>query len=157
MTVNSPAFKNNDPIPKQYTGFGEDVSPELVLDDVPNEAASIAIVLDDLDVPFTKEFTHWIIWNISPLTRIIPKAIPKGEVTDFPIRAIQGNAWGRHVYRGPKQPPFIRKAHRYRFSVYALDTVLDISPDSDKNMLSQALSDHVIAEAELIGIYDPAN
>lgn len=155
MIVTSLGFGNNEMIPKQHTGFGEDISPELILKDIPEGTVSIAIVMDDLDVPFAREFPHWIIWNIPPIA-VIPQGIPKGDTINDPIRAVQGKAWGRHVYRGPKQPPFIHKAHRYRFSVFAIDRMLDLSPGANKGQLLQAMSGHVIEKAELVGIYDPS-
>ena len=72
MFVSSNAFENNGMIPRKYTGFGEDVSPEFIITDVPENTESFAIILDDLDVPFRKGFTHWIIWNI-PVTEVIPE------------------------------------------------------------------------------------
>ena len=155
MIVRSTEFQNNGMMPKKYTGFGDDLSPAFQLDKIPENTISIAIIMDDLDVPLTREFTHWIIWNISPDSNI-PEGIPGGREINYPISAVQGSAWGKHIYRGPKQPPFIRKAHRYRFSVYALDAMLDISADSNKTQLVQAMAGHIIKEANLIGIYDPS-
>ena len=157
MIISSKSFDNNGMIPQKHTGFGEDVSPEFTIVDRPANTVSLAIILDDLDVPLCKEFSHWIIWNISPHAKLIPGGLPSGDILTFPIRAVQGNAWGKHVYRGPKQPPFIHKAHRYRFTAYALDTMLDIPADSNKNTLIKAMASHIIEKAELIGIYDPAN
>ena len=153
MIVTIPDF-NNEMIPKQHTGFGADISPGFAIRDIPEGAESIAIILDDLDVPFTKEFTHWIIWNI-PVCTAIPKEIPKGKAIDSPISAVQGKAWGKHCYRGPKQPPFIRKTHRYRFTVYALDTMLELSAESNKRQLTQMMAGHIIECAELICTYKP--
>lgn len=101
MIVSSTAFNDNGIIPVKFTGFGEDISPELTITDAPEEAISFAIILDDLDVPCNKEFTHWIVWNI-PKTEIIPEALPKGAIISEPICACQGKAWGKHCYRGPK-------------------------------------------------------
>ena len=157
MRIESSDFTDNGLMPRKCTGFGEDKSPELILSDLPDKTASTAVILDDLDVPLCKEFSHWIIWNISPHAKLIPGGLPGGDILTFPIRAVQGNAWGKHVYRGPKQPPFIHKAHRYRFTAYALDTMLDIPADSNKNTLIKAMASHIIEKAELIGIYDPAN
>ena len=155
MTVTSSDFENNQMIPKRHTGFGDDLSPELVLKDMPGETVSVAIIMDDLDVPFVREFPHWIIWNIPPVS-VIPQGIPKGKAINTPFSAFQGKAWGRHVYRGPKQPPFIHKEHRYRFSVFAIDRMLDLSPNANKVQLLRAMAGHVIEKAELVGIYDPS-
>lgn len=83
MIIKCKSFENNGMIPKKHTGFGEDKSPELMLNDIPK-------------------------------TEIIPEGLPRGEKIGCPIGAIQGNAWGKHIYRGPKQPFFIRKEHRER-------------------------------------------
>ena len=152
MIVSSTGFENNGKIPLRHTGFGEDLSPEFMISDVPEGTVSFAIILDDLDVPFCKSFTHWIIWNI-PVTDVIPEGLPGGLIIHEPIYACQGVAWGKHRYRGPKQPLFIRKEHRYVFAVYALDCRLDISEKSCRNELLDAMRGHVLAEARLIGKY----
>ena len=152
MIVRSKSFENNGMMPRKHTGFGEDISPEFIITNAPENAVSFAIILDDLDVPFMKAFTHWIIWNI-PVTDIIPEGLPYGAVIHEPILACQGAAWGKHRYRGPKQPVFIRNEHRYVFTVYALDCRLDISEDSRKNNLIDAMRDHILAEASLTGRY----
>ncbi len=152
MLVSSTAFENGGMIPQRHTGFGEDRSPELIITDAPENAASFAIILDDLDVPFRENFTHWIIWNV-PVTGVIPEGLPFGPVIREPISACQGAAWGKHGYRGPKPPIFIRKEHRYVFTVYALDRRLDISENSRKNDLVDAMRGHILAEAKLLGTY----
>lgn len=152
MILSSTTFENNGRIPKKNTGFGEDLSPGLIIADAPEDAVSFAIILDDLDVPFRKSFAHWIIWNI-PVTDVIPEGLPCGSVIREPISACQGEAWGKHRYRGPKQPFFIRKEHRYVFTVYALDCQLDISEESCKKDLIDAMYGHILAEARLLGKY----
>ena len=152
MIVSSKSFENNGTIPLKHTGFGADFSPELTIIDAPNETVSFAIVLDDLDVPLKKEFNHWIIWNI-PKIDIIPEGLPKGAQICEPIRACQGVAWGKNVYRGPKPPFFIKKEHRYAFKVYALDCLLDISEKANKKILLDAINGHVLAKATIIGKY----
>lgn len=154
MIVRSKSFENNGMIPKKHTGFAEDISPELLINDIPDKAISFAIIMDDLDVPFTKAFTHWIAWNI-PKTETVPESLPGGEIIDKPISAVQGIAWGKHIYRGPKQPFFIKKEHRYVFKVYALDCMLDIAISSNKHDLLNAMNGHIVEEAELIGKYKP--
>lgn len=150
MIVSSTAFKNNGTIPPKYTGFGEDVSPDFTITDAPEATVSFAVILDDSDVPFCKIFTHWIIWNL-PNTGVIPEGLPKGAVIHEPVEACQGSAWGKHCYRGPKQPFFIRNEHRYVFTVYALDCMLSISENSDRKNLLDAMSGHILSEAKITG------
>ena len=115
-----------------------------------NFGACCAIIMDDLDVPFTKAFNHWLIWNIPP-KEVIEKNIPYGP--ECPDGSKQGIGYGKNRYRGPKQPPFIHKAHRYKFTVYALDTLLDIPTFSKKEDLIKAMNNHIIQKASLIGWY----
>lgn len=152
MNVRCKTFENNEMIPKKHTGYGEDLSPELVLTDVPKETVSLAIILDDLDVPWKKEYNHWIVWNI-PNTEIVPEGLPKGPEIDKPIKACQGIGWGKNCYRGPKPPFFLKKAHRYVFYVYALDSELVLSPNSKKEALINAMQGHILAETSLMGLY----
>lgn len=152
MIVRSNSFENNAMIPKKHTGFGEDLSPELILSDIPKEAVSLAIILDDLDVPWKRDYNHWIAWNI-PNTEIIPEGLPKGAKIERPINACQGIGWGKNCYRGPKPPFFLKKAHRYVFHIYALDTELTLLGNSKKKELMDAMQGHVVAETELTGLY----
>ena len=154
MIIKSRAFENNGMIPKKHTGFGEDKSPEFMLSDIPDGTVSLAIIMDDLDVPLRDTFTHWLIWNI-PKTDTIQEGLPGGKEIECPFDAIQGTAWGKHIYRGPKQPFFIRKEHRYVFHVYALDCMLNLSGMSGKKELVDAMNGHVLSEANIIGRYKP--
>ena len=51
MSLNSPAFQHNGHIPTKYTCEGEDVSPPLAWEGVPNGAKSLVLIIDDPDAP----------------------------------------------------------------------------------------------------------
>jgi len=150
LKISSSRFNNNDWMPNDCSGYGEDESPELKIECIPEGTVSLAIILDDLDHPIFREFNHWVAWNI-PCTNIIPGAIRKGAVLEEPIHIEQGIGYGKHVYRGPK-PPFNRK-HRYRFQVYALDSMLQLDSNNKKKHLKCSMEGHVLAVGEIIGIY----
>lgn len=152
MKVSSKSFENNELIPKKHTGFGEDLSPEFQISDVPEGTVSLAVIMDDLDVPWTKNYNHWIVWNI-PNTEIIPEGLPKGTEISEPIKACQGIGWGKNGYRGPKPPFFLKKAHRYVFYIYALDTELALPVKAKKKALLDAVKGHVLDRATLTGLY----
>lgn len=152
LEVSCPSFGENGEIPKRHTGFGEDISPEILLGGLSNKVKTIAIIMDDLDVPMIKEYTHWIIWNL-PAVNCIPENIPHGE--ECPDGAKQGKAWGKHKYRGPKQPPFIKRAHRYRFAAYGLDCILNLPATSGKADLVKAMSGHILQSGAVTGWYKP--
>src|SRR5579862_1927486 len=65
--ISSPAFADNTAIPTKYTCNGDNVSPPLDFKDLPDNTASLAIIMHDPDAP-GGDFTHWTVWNISPGT-----------------------------------------------------------------------------------------
>lgn len=152
LHIKCPSFGGDGQIPGKHTGFGADISPEFLIDGLQENVASIAIIMDDLDIPFIGCLNHWLIWNI-PATGRIAENIPYGAETL--LGAKQGIAYGKHRYRGPKQPPFIKKSHRYRFTVYGLDCMLDLSADSSKDRLSAAMDGHILQSGEITGWYKP--
>lgn len=77
LIIKSPSFTEGGTIPKKHTGFGEDISPEFRIEGINENTQSLAIILDDLDVPFSGELCHWIIWNILK-TDFIPENIEYG-------------------------------------------------------------------------------
>jgi len=139
-------------MPKKHTGFGKDISPGFELENLSNDAVSIAIIMDDLDIPFIKAYNHWLIWNIPPMTSI-REDIPYGETVASLGNAIQGVGYGSHRYRGPKQPVFVRNTHRYRFYIYVLDCMLDLSSSSKKPELLSAMQGHVLQQGSITGKY----
>ena len=66
MLLTSPAFENGADIPKKYTCDGGDINPVLEIQNVPEEAKSLALILHDPDAPMDGGFTHWVVWNIDP-------------------------------------------------------------------------------------------
>jgi len=150
LVVTSPAFSHGGSIPRPYTGCGEDISPPLHLSGLHPGAVSLAVILDDLDIPLLPVYPHWLIWNLPPAADI-PASLPCGA--RLPNGAVQGTAYGRNRYRGPKPPAFLRRPHRYRFRVYALDSRLDLAPASGRRALLRAMEGHILQWGELVGTY----
>ncbi len=142
MELKSSAFENGGRIPALYTCDGDDISPPLQITGVPQEAESLALVMDDPDAP-EGTFDHWIVWNIPADTTAVPEGKePKGVVGR--------NGFGNLGYGGPCPP---RGTHSYRFKLYALDAALDLTPGSSKKRLEKAMRGHILAEALLEGRY----
>lgn len=152
LTLTSPSFAEGGPIPRRHTGFGEDLSPALCLSGLSPEAISLVVTMDDLDVPFTKIYSHWLIWNLPPQAEL-PEGIPHGPVLPELGGAAQGVGYGKHGYRGPYPPPFLRTPHRYVFHVYALDCRLELSPEEKRRALLPAMKGHILQEASLMGTF----
>lgn len=154
FTLTSPAFPHGGTIPKPYTCDGGDVSPALRWTDPPSAVRSFALVVDDPDAP-VGTWVHWILYDLAPGVREIPQGVEKKAETVLG-GARQGMSWGvdrftRVGYSGPCPPP--GGPHRYFFRLYALDTVLRLRPRATKGDLLKAMSGHVLAQAELLGLY----
>ncbi|MEM3736837.1 MAG: YbhB/YbcL family Raf kinase inhibitor-like protein [Candidatus Bathyarchaeia archaeon] len=148
MVITSRAFKNNESIPSQYTCDGKDVSPPLCWSGAPQGTKTYALIVDDPDAP-GGTFTHWVIFNIPSSESGLQENVPK--TGKLPNGAIQGkNDFGRNGYGGPCPPS---GTHRYQFHLYALDTQLNLPPGATKQDLQRAMRGHILAKAELIGLY----
>ncbi|MDK2808791.1 MAG: hypothetical protein PWP24_1528 [Clostridiales bacterium] len=152
LNVSSPSFQDNGWIPKKHTDFGEDASPAFHLEGLSKDAVSIAIVMDDLDIPFLDAYNHWIIWNIPSMTQI-PENISYGAIVEKLGNAKQGIGYGKNRYRGPKQPIFIRKMHRYQFDFYVLDCFLALKSTAKKRELLLAVDGHIVQTGRITGQY----
>lgn len=142
MKISSAAFANNGKIPKKYTCDGTSVSPPLKISNVPKNAKSLALILDDPDAP-QGTFTHWIVWGISPKKT----QIADGEKEGF----VEGaTSLGSPGYVGLCPPSGV---HRYVFKLFALDSRVDISTKSNKQELVATMQNHIIQTATLIGKY----
>ncbi len=151
LKISSPAFADGGPIPRAHTCDAADMSPPLVFTGAPDNAAELALIVDDPDAPGTT-WVHWVLYGLSPTVTNLPAGFPKdGDVTS-PIPARQGtNDFRRLGYGGPCPPP--GPAHRYVFTLYALDTPLDVPPGASKAVLLQAMKGHVMEEASTMGTY----
>ena len=149
LTIKS-AFEDGGYIPEEYTADGRDVSPPLIIENVPAEAETLAVIADDPDAP-NGTFTHWLIWNIPAAVSEIPKNIEKKEQVEELSGALQGkNDFNELGYLGPAPPSGV---HTYRFYVYALDYKLDLKAGADKETLLKAVEGHVLQKAVLKGEY----
>ena len=142
MVLSSPAFKNNEKIPKKYACDGQSISPQLKFQNIPKNAKSLALILDDPDAP-KGTFNHWVAWHISPKKTQIAEG-EKGKITEGL------NGVGQKGYFPPCPPS---GTHRYIFKLYALDSDVDISDKSKSKDLRAAILNHIIQTATLTGKY----
>lgn len=152
LTLTSPAFSDHASIPTLYTCEGRNISPPLNWVSVPENARSLALIVDDPDAPDPKApritWIHWVLYNIPPGATGLTEGAASGGL---PHGTEQGrNSWHSIGYGGPC-PPIGR--HRYFFKLYALDTVLQGLYDPTKAQLENAMQGHVIVRVVLIGTY----
>lgn len=140
LTVKSVAFSHNGHIPPRYTCEGDDINPPIEIGNIPPEAKTLALIMEDPDAP-RGTFDHWLLWNIRPNEVIAEQSVPGISGT---------NSFGKTGYGGPCPPS---GTHRYFIRVYALDRELDLLAGAGKAELLRAMEGHVLLTGELMGLY----
>ena len=111
MKITSSEFKHNESIPRKYTCQGQDINPPLAIEDIPSQAKSLALIVDDPDAPGGM-WVHWVVFDMPLITEIAEDSIP----------GTQGmNDCNRKDYGGPCPPS---GTHRYFFKLSSLDVIL---------------------------------
>lgn len=153
FSVRATDFEDGGTVPVEYTCDGVDVSPELEIAGVPPRAQSLAVLVDDPVAPTPRPFVHWVLWNVPPETQTIERGIaPVPRVSGLGDAAQGTNGFGTRGYAGPC-PPRGEAPHRYRFRVFALDTVLGLEPSATGAELNAAMKGHILTEATYEGRY----
>jgi Raf kinase inhibitor-like YbhB/YbcL family protein len=152
LKLTSTAFRDGGEIPRRCTCEGEDRSPDLAWDGLPEGTQSLVLIADDPDAPDPAAprmvWDHWVLYNLPPDAAGLPAGVTPREL---PAGTLEGlNSWGRTGYGGPC-PPVGR--HRYFFSVYALDCLLPDLETPEKNRLLVAMEGHILDHMELVGTY----
>ncbi len=140
MKISSPEFDHNQSIPSKFTCEGRNINPALIIDDIPKEVKSLALIVDDPDAPMGT-WVHWVVFDIPLINRIEENSIPgKQGITSS----------GKKDFHGPCPPS---GTHRYFFKIYALDTKLNLKEGISRKELEAAMQGHILDKAELIGLY----
>jgi len=138
MTVTSPEFGQEVPIPLRYTCHGGGESPPVSWSGAPSATRALALVMDDAGAPITP-YVYWIVFNISPET-------PDIQAGREPPGALQaGNSLGTVGYT----PPCPDHGHQYRFTVYALNAPLRLRNGASLAAAWSAIASHAIARGRL--------
>ena len=147
--LTSSAFSAGSAIPATYSCKGKDISPPLAWSQPPAGTQSLALIMDDPDAP-DGTWVHWVLFNIPSDRKDLPQNIARSETVAG--IGVQGkNSGGKHQYQGPC-PPF-GKAHRYIFTLYAVDERLFLPPGTGKPELEAALKGHVLGKTSMSGVY----
>jgi Raf kinase inhibitor-like YbhB/YbcL family protein len=145
FNISAPAFGSGKPIPARYAYKGQNISPELRIENVPAHARSLVLIVDDPDSP-SGVWTHWLVWNLQPNTTDIPEGkLPPGAHE-------AKNSFGNVRYDGPAPPS---GTHRYFFRLYALDAPFSpmFRTASDRDAILAEMEGHIIGKAETFGVY----
>ena len=148
IKITSSEFENGGKITVKYTCDGEDISPPLRWQGVPNGTKSFALICDDPDAPMGT-WVHWVLFNVPAEVTELPENVPSQPT--LANGAVHGiNDFRNYGYGGPCPPS---GTHRYFFKVYALDAKLGLKAGVTKAQLLDAMEGHVLAKGELMGKY----
>ena len=148
LEIKSTAFAEGKSIPAKFTCDGQDISPQLSWTGAPAGTKSFALISDDPDAP-VGTWVHWVAWNIPASSTGLAESTAKSA--SLPDGTRQGiSDFKRPGYGGPCPPS---GTHRYFFKLYALDSILELPPNSNKAGLEAAMKGHILAQAQLMGTY----
>jgi len=148
IRLTSSAFSEGQPIPRQYTCDGINISPPLEWTGIPKSAKTLAIIADDPDAP-AGTWVHWVIYNLPADTMGMIENVPPTE--DVKGGGFQGkNDFEKIKYGGPCPPS---GTHRYFFKIYALDNELPPKAGATKAETEKAMEGHILAQSQLMGTY----
>ena len=164
IELTSPEFNERRRIPKKYGCEQEDVSPPVTWTDVPAGTVSLALLVDSDQFPGSR-WVHWVLWGIPPDARELPEAVANGpEAPTIGPAARQGTNSNQKVgWSGPCPEPVIFRTtsdphpkgetltKQFSFSLFALDTDIDLGPEAEKEDLLEAIDGHILAGGQLTG------
>jgi Raf kinase inhibitor-like YbhB/YbcL family protein len=140
--LTSSAFEDGGKIPVRHTCDDQNTNPPIQIHNVPEGTKSLVLLMEDHDAP-AGTWDHWITFNLPPDTKEIHDGHEPGGISG---KGTSGNL----DYFGPCPPD---GEHEYVFTVYALDSMLDLEEGASKDQIKEALAGKLIAEATLKGTY----
>lgn len=144
MFITSPAFDNSTHVPEQHTCMGDNINPPFEFGGIPAQTKTFVLVVEDRDAT-PDPWIHWLVFNIPPTTTYVPAG-------NIPTGGTEGIAnGGTHGYEGPC-PKYFSGTHHYYFSLFALDTALDLPASADKAQVAASMQNHIIGSAALLGL-----
>jgi len=150
FTLTSTAFTDGAAIPVKHTCDGGDVSPPLAWSGAPAGTRCFVLVADDPDAP-AGSWVHWVVYNVPAAVSELPENVAKVETLDLGGARQGRNDFRRPGYGGPCPPP--GPAHRYLFTLYALDAPLTLKAGAQRKDVETAMEGHVLGSAQLLGTY----
>jgi len=146
MTVNSAAFTGGV-MPVPFICGPHAPTPPLSWAGQPPGTKSLALVIDDSSAPITP-YVYWIAFDIGPSTSyILQGQLPRGA------RQARNSA-GTVGYLPPCPGP---SGHTYRFTVYALNTTLNLPEGTSLQSAWQAIAAAAIGRGRMTASSISAN
>lgn len=153
LTVSSLAFVDHAPIPERYTADGPGLSPPLQWSGVPQDAASLALIVEDADAPTPQPLVHAIVVGLDGndgglAEGALPSADHEGSGLQVGRNSYLQAAWL------PPDPPPGHGVHRYAFQLFALTAGATFDGPPGRDAVLAAIQEHGLASGCLIGTYE---
>ena len=147
LTVSSPAFKDGADIPRQNTQYGANLFPGLAWNKGPKGTRSYVVIMQGDPAMGTTTSIHLTLFNL-------PASVTKLQAGLVSPPA--GSTYGPNVH-GLNQPyagphPHTEARQRYHLQVFALDAPLQADSHVSFEDLESAMTGHVLASGELVGL-----
>lgn len=154
--LRSTAFQNGQPIPREYTCDGANVSPQLSWQNIPNGTKSLALIVDDPDAQAVigKTFVHWMVINIPAEMAELTQGV---TIKNIGHAQELLNDYHKVTYGGPCPPD---KQHTYYFTLFALSQPIEninFAPPITAEQFRQELRGSILGQAILTGVYTKAS
>ena len=141
MILKSSAFEDMQTIPPKFAKGGQNISPPLSWEDVPEGTKSFALSIVDHH-PVAKNFVHWMVSDIDARITFLPEAASNSAQMPAGSKELK-------AYTGPNPPS---GSHDYEFTLYALKTdTLDLPAKVSLEAFTTAVEQNKLASAKLIG------
>ncbi|HYZ39019.1 MAG TPA: YbhB/YbcL family Raf kinase inhibitor-like protein [Stellaceae bacterium] len=153
MRLWSDAFREEEPIPVEYTKDGQNVSPPLRWADLPRGTRELALIFEGITPATHEPWVHWLAYKIPADAEGLPKGYQHRRGPEEPVPLLQGrNSLGNVGYDGPQGT--IGRLFRYRIRLLALDAPIQAEAGLDRSALEKAINGHVLDQAELYTRYE---
>lgn len=157
FNLKSDDISDGKPMPERHVfngmGYqGQNISPHLAWDGVPDGTKSFVITVFDPDAPTGSGWWHWVVANLPATTRMLPQGAGSGQ-RPLPTGAVQARTdFGTPGYGGAAPPP--GESHRYQFTVHALDVAtIDVDENASGAMVGFNVHFHSLGSASLTVTY----
>lgn len=136
-----------------FNGFGctgENISPKLTWKNVPKGTKSFALTVYDKDAPTGSGWWHWVVFDISKDKKELKENIGSKTTSEF-VQSVTD--YGK-VGFGGACPPKGDKAHKYEFTIHALDVEkLGLNKDTNPAVVGYYINNHTISKSTITAYY----
>ncbi|WP_323586671.1 YbhB/YbcL family Raf kinase inhibitor-like protein [Aliarcobacter butzleri] len=154
FTLTSSDLKGQLTKKQEFNGFGcsgENISPQLSWKNAPKGTKSFAITVYDPDAPTGSGWWHWVVFDIPSNKTTLASGFGNNDSKEA-IQTITD--YGKTGFGGAC-PPVGDKAHRYIFTVHALDIeTLGLDKNTNAATVGYYINSHTIAKASIISYYN---